>query len=188
MAQTSSYLALIPSANAGKPNFAAMVACDVQMFVDIINFCESMVGSFALGVAAGAQLTVIGLWVGVSRWINIPIQGWFSFDTANFGWDQGVWWQPGEALTGTTALDDSTMLALIQAKILWNKWDGTTPTLYAIVAGLFPQCVVAITDNLNCSISVSVTGPNLNALLKAMAVDGLLPYAPVGISVSYTFH
>jgi hypothetical protein len=186
MAQTSTYLALLPSANANKPKFSAMMAAAVQPFVDAINFFESL--PFGDGVnETGDQLTTIGLWVGVSRYVTIPLDAWFSFDTTNLGFDQGVWWQPYQPTSGSTILDDTTMLLLIGAKILWNRWDGTTPTLYTILAELFSTCVVTIADNLNHSITVTVTGTMPNPTLKLMALAGLLPYVPAGVSVSYTF-
>jgi hypothetical protein len=208
MAQISTYLALIPSANAGKPKFIAFISALVSPFVDLINFYESMPSAFALGMASGAQLTTIGLWVGVSRFVSTSIQAWFSFDTANVGWDQGVWWEPFQSTTGTTLLDDTTMLALIRAKILWNVWNGTTPALYAILTGLFPYSTVSIVDNLNYTLSVSIaaglsgygiggygaggygsstSGVAPNATLKAMATGGQLPYSPIGVAVTYTF-
>jgi hypothetical protein len=187
MAQVSTYLALIPSANAALPKFTGMVAAACQPFVDAINFFESMTGTFALASANGAQLTTLGLWVGVGRYVS-PLVAWFSFDTAGVGWDQGVWWQLGEQqTTGSLTLDDTTMLLLIHAKILWNKWDGTTPTLYTILSGLFPNCLVTITDNLNLSITVTVIGQNPSAPLKLMATGFLLPFVPIGVTVSYTF-
>ncbi len=213
MAQASDYTALIPSANARQPKFLAMVAAAVQPFVDLINFYQALPAQFDLGQttagagyggggyggggfgpttlvlaqAAGAQLDIIGLWVGVSRFVAAPLEAWFSFDTANLGWDQGVWWDPFQPTSGSTALDDDTFRLLIQAKIAWNRWDGTTPSFYAILVALFNPLSVSITDNLNHSISITVSGPSRNAALKRLATNGLLPFIPVGVSVSYTF-
>jgi len=188
MALVTDYTALIPSANANKPKFMAMVAAGVQPFVDAINFYEGMLASnFTLATALGPQLTTLGLWVGLSRYINVEVQAWFAFDTANFGWDQGVWWIPGEALTGNSSYDDTTFRALIYAKIAWNLWDGTTPTFYALLVKLFPSSTVTIADNLNNSIGVNVHLGTVNQLLKQAALDGLLPFVPAGIKVTYTF-
>jgi Protein of unknown function (DUF2612) len=210
MAQVSDYTSLIPPANANKPKFMALVAALCQPFVDIINFYESMVpGNFSLlsgvggygagplgetplggipaGSAIGAQLDVIGQWVGIQRYVSILLNNWFSFDTPNLGWDEGVWWVPPESQSGVTRLDDTTYLALITAKIAWNNWDGTTPTFYAMLQGLFSPCTVAITDNLNNTISVTVTGTMPNQTLKLLATENLLPFIPVGVTVNYSF-
>jgi hypothetical protein len=188
MAQASDYTSLIPPANANKPNFMAVVSLLTQAAVDATNFFEQMVtGNFDLTSAVGAQLDIIGQWVGISRYVSILLTQWFSFDTANLGFDQGVWWVPPEAQSGVTRLDDSTYRALITAKIAWNNWDGTTPTFYSMLQILFSPCTVAITDNLNNTVNVTVTGTTPNPTLKLLATENLLPFAPVGVTVTYTF-
>lgn len=188
MAQVSDYTSLIPPANANKPKFMAVVSLLIQGAVDAINFFESMVsGNFDLSTAVGAQLDIIGQWVGISRYVSILLTQWFSFDTANLGFDQGVWWVPPEPQSGVTALDDTTYRALITAKIAWNNWDGTTATFYSMLQTLFSPCAVAITDNLNKTIEVTVTGTMPNPTLKLLATENLLPFSPVGVTANYTF-
>lgn len=188
MAQVSDYLSLIPAANAGKPNFVALVSLLTQGAVDANNMLQSMVpDNFNVNTAVGAQLDIIGKWVGIGRFVTILLSNWFSFDTAGLGWDQGVWWVPYESETGIMALDDDTYRSMILAKIAWNNWDGTTPTYYAMLSQLFAPCTVTIADNLNHSIAITVTGSMPNATLQALATEDLLPFAPCGINVSYTF-
>lgn len=187
MADISTYLNLVPSANQ-KPKFLAVVTAWCQPFVDVINFFESMVtGNFQLATAVGANLDVIGSWVGIGRYVSILLNMWFSFDTANLGFDQGVWWVPPEPQSGITRLDDTTYRALITAKIAWNCWNGTTPSYYSMLSTLFSPCTVTLTDNANKTVSVTVTGSNPNQTLKALATEGLLPFVPLGISASFSF-
>jgi hypothetical protein len=187
MPQTSDYLALIPPQNANQPDFTAMVSAAVQPFVDLQNFFNSMVtGHFNLEAAGGDQLTILGLWVGITRYAWVELSNWFSFGVAGQGWGQGVWWNPWEPTSGSSYIDDDTFRLLIQAKIQWNKWDGATPSLFALLANLFAPWPVTIADNLNRSILVSVAG-SPNATLQALAQNGLLPFSPVGVSVTYSF-
>jgi len=188
MPQVSDYTALIPPANASKPNFMAIVSLYAQAAVDATTFFESLVsGNFNVATAVGPQLDIIGQWVGISRYVSILLNQWFSFDTANLGFDQGVWWVPPEPQSGVMALDDTTYRALIAAKIAWNNWDATTPSYFTMLATLFSPCTVAITDNLNKTIGVTVTGTLPNPTLKLLATESMLPFVPVGVAVSYTF-
>jgi hypothetical protein len=182
------YLALIPSANSNKPKFRALVAAKCQPWVDVQNLLLSIPDNFDLDNATGAQLDIVGLWVGISRLVKIPIEVYFSFDTAGLGFDQGIWYLPFQPTYGVTALDDGTYRLLLKAKIAANHWDGTTPSLVAILQGIFSPATVAVTDNLDMTISVAVTGNLPSALFKSIVQQGYLPVKPAGISISYSFN
>jgi hypothetical protein len=87
---------------------------------------SSFIPKFDLDQAAGDQLDIIGLWVGVGRRVKTPPIGvYFSLDIVSVGFDQGVWQGPFDPSMGITLLDDDTYRLLIRAKIGANHWDGT---------------------------------------------------------------
>src|ERR1700761_2587677 len=113
----SKYLDLVTSEHADKPNFNAMIAVLTQPFVDMQNLMASMPGLFDLDTAIGAQLDRVGLWVGISRVLKIPLQGvYFSFDTEGLGWDQGTWKGPFDPADQLVSLGDEPYRRLLRAK------------------------------------------------------------------------
>lgn len=189
MAQASDYTALITSEHADKPRFMAMVSSVAQCFVDQIALLDSMPDAFDLDQAAGKQLDAVGLWVGLNRNIAVPINNvYFSWDTANVGWDQGVWKQPGDPAAGITTMDDGTYRLMLRAKIGANHWDGSMGGSVSILQQVFVGSGVAakIVDNQDMTMDVIMSGGSLSALAKAMIEQGYIPIKPVGVGATYT--
>ena len=192
MANVDTYLALIPSANADKPKFRALVAARVQPWVDLINFLESLPQKFDLDIASGEQLDFVGQWVGISRAVRVPLAPtFFSWDDPEnvevTGWNVGIWRLPFAPLIGVTLLPDDIYRLLLRAKIALNKWDGSLKQLSEVFTVLFAPATVEITDGLDMSVSVSVTGTPSSALFKQIVENGYLPLKPAGVSIEYTF-
>lgn len=189
MAQVSDYTGLITSEHADKPKFMAMVATVAQCAVDQITQLQSMPVAFDLDQAVGKQLDAVGIWIGLSRNIAVPISNvYFSWDTADVGWDQGVWKQPGDSDAGITLMDDGTYRLMLRAKIGANKWDGSMGGSVAILQGVFVGSGVAakIIDNQDMTMTIVMSGGSLSALAKAMIEQGYIPIKPVGVSATYT--
>jgi hypothetical protein len=146
MAQVSDYTGLITSEHADKPRFVATLAAIAQCFVDVQNAVIGIPFEFDLDDAIGVQLDAVGEWVGITRNVKTPITGvYFSLDTANLGFDQGVWQGPFDPTTGLSSLDDDTYRLLIRAKIGANNWDGTLGTSAAILNGIFGAASIQVT-------------------------------------------
>lgn len=150
MADPTDYTGLITSEHNQKPKFMATVTALAGSYADLINSLQSMPTVFDLDAAVGVQLDAVGLWVGITRNIDVPLTGvYFSLDTAGVGLDQGVWMGPFDPSTGVTALDDDTYRLLIRARIAANHWDGTlagSAALLGIIFGanvLYPAIVLA---------------------------------------------
>src|SRR5258708_3554117 len=102
------YLNLITSEFQGKPKFTATISADVAIPVRIQDLLTSMIPLFDVDLAVGSQLDTIGLWVGISRNVNIPIPNvYFSWDgDFTVGWDYGVWQGDLNPSTVTVLPDD----------------------------------------------------------------------------------
>lgn len=188
MAGVTDYTQLITSEHADKPKFVAMVAAVAGAFVDSQNFLNGITAAFDLDTATGAQLDVIGLWVGIPRRINVPVSNvYFAWDTAGIGWDQGVWFSTGDPSDSISVLDDDTYRLVLRAKIAANNWDGTTITAAPILNSIFNGrgTYVQLNDNGDMSFNVYIMGPEPSALKKALIAGDYIPVKPAGVRVNY---
>jgi len=180
------YLNLITSAYRKKPKFEAMVSDYVSVPSRVQDLLASMIPIFDVDVAVGDQLDIIGLWVGISRNVNIPTTGiYFSWDGVDptVGWDYGTW--QGNLPTSTiTELPDDAYRTLIKAKIAANKWDGTTTNAYVIWDALFPDLNILIQDNQNMSYAMIFFGGIISSLTVALITGGYIPLKPEGVRIS----
>lgn len=188
MADVSQYTGLITSEHADKPKFMAMVGLVAGAFVDSQNFLAEVPDDFDLDLAIGAQLDILGIWIGVSRRVNVPISGvFFSWDTAGIGWDQGVWKGTTDPSSTISVLDDDTYRLVLRAKIGANNWNGSLIDAAPILSEVFGSSgtYVQITDNVNMSFTVHVLGPAPSALTLALISGGYIPIKPAGIAANY---
>lgn len=167
MPQISDYISLIPSQNASAPKFVATVSLLAQAFIDE----QTTLGliDFDLDTATGTELDIIGQWVGLSRSVSgvtgtaLPL--YFSFDTADLGFDQGIIYGPYDMPSGIAVMDDSTYRFMLRIKIEANKWDGTMGGLQAIFALLLPtvQTLNTVVDYNNTQVQAynpAITSPD----------------------------
>lgn len=182
------YLDLIPSQHRDKPNFVDVVTTNVSVFVRIQEVLESMNALFDVDVAVGDQLDIIGQWVGVSRNVNIPIDGiYFSWDDSSYtGWDFGSW-QPSTLPSSVTVLPDDSYRVLIKAKIASNHWDGTTEGAYKVWDSVFSNITILIQDNQDMSYALAIVGGIIDSLTLALITGGYIPLKPEGVRVSEYF-
>lgn len=153
----SKYTDLITNYHRGKALFVQHVDLSTRSISDTINTSNGLLEYFDIDNAVGAQLDILGKWIGRSRVVSQPISGiYFSFDTELLGWDQGVWQGPYDPDNGFTSLSDETYRIILKAKVAINNWDGTNDTLPDILenalsgSGLKMQIV----DNQDMTISV----------------------------------
>lgn len=188
MAAVSDYTALVTSEHADKPKFMAMVEAVAGMFVGSQNFLESLPQAFDLDTAIGAQLDVLGLWIGVSRRIAIPIANvYFSWDTEDVGWDQGVWKGTTDPSATISVLDDDTYRLVLRAKIGANNWNGSVITAAPILSQIFGDSgtYAQIHDNGDMSFNVYIMGPPPSALKMALIAGGYIPIKPAGVRANF---
>lgn len=187
MAELSDYTRLIASQHRKRPKFMAMLEAVLQPIVDAGNAAKSLTDAFDLDLAIGAQLDIIGLWVGISRNVKTPLTGvYFAFDTDAVGFDEGVWQGPYDPDSGLVSLDDETYRILIRAKIAANKWDGTLGQSREILDLVFNgESYVYLEDNQDMSMTVGVSGKRPSALFLALLTGGYIPIKPATVRIDY---
>jgi hypothetical protein len=131
MADISKYIALVTSEHRNQPRYIQTISITLQALADITDLATNLYSYFDVDSAIGAQLNILGKWVGASRFLETPLENvYFSWDIAGIGWDQGSWKQPFDPTTGLVELQDAHYRTLIKAKIVANQWDGTIQNAY----------------------------------------------------------
>lgn len=180
------YTKLITSQHRDKPNFLAVVEATAGELGRLADASAGLTTAFDIDVAVGVQLDKIGQWVGISRVIRVPITGaFFSFDTADLGWDQANWKAPYEATEGITTLDDETYRAVLRAKVGANYWNGTAEQLDQIAQSSFSALGVTcyVIDNQDMSITIYILGTPTAAIIELIK-RGVAPPKPAGVRVA----
>lgn len=186
MADVTDYTELITSEHADKAKFMQMVTYMAQVFTDIQNTTISIPSLFDLDSAVGVQLDVIGLWVGLSRYVGAPISGiYFSFNTADVGWNQGNWKGPFDPTEGLVQLDDETYRLMLKSKIGANSWDGTLEQYQEIMQLIFAGTgsYAFGVDYQDMSMEIVVAGDIPSALFQALLTRGYFPMKPVTVRI-----
>lgn len=131
----SRYTDLITWQHADKPKFFATVDQNTAPYSDLEAFIEGLVEAFDLDTAVGVQLDAVGVRVGISRDVPIPIdQGWFAFSDARHGFGLGFWRGPYAIQYGIESFDDDTYRLLIRAKIVANSSKASVATAINILS------------------------------------------------------
>lgn len=184
---TDEYVALLTSEHRSQPNFQAAVRVMVQGFADGRDLLRTLLGKYALDTAVGDQLDTIGLWVGVTRRVPVPLVNlYFTWGgTVATGWNQGQWKGPFDPGTGIVSLGDEDFRILIRAKIEANMWDGTAEEMDAILDLLFGAVNVSFRDNSDGTFKIRYSLTALNAVQQALLTSDLLALRPAGIEVIY---
>ncbi|MBH3360771.1 DUF2612 domain-containing protein [Pseudomonas guariconensis] len=187
MAKIEDYTGKITSEHSDKPKYMAMVQAVAACLLGAGDVSASLPEAFDLDSAIGAQLDVIGVWVGVTRNIPTPLTGvYFALDTAGLGFDEGAWQGPFDPDSGITVLDDETYRILIRARIGANRWDGTLEQSKGILDQVFSgETYVFIEDNQDMTITVGVAGKKPTALQLALLTGGYIPIKPQSVGVDY---
>lgn len=189
MPSLDDYLALVTVEHGDKPRFIASLSALLQPYVDAQALLAQVpTVNYDVDIAIGAQLDVIGQWVGISRQLKVPLQNsYFAWDTVGVGWDQGVWWKPGVAIEGVAVLDDDSYRLLIYAKIAANRWDGTMSGLQMVLGDMFAQTgvLVFIIDNFDMSITIGLAGKPASAVFQSLLLQNYVPFRPAAVALKH---
>lgn len=190
MAQLSDYINRIIPEHQAKPNFIAWLSATVQAFVDLQNAYADLTFLFDLDTAQGQELDAVGLRVGATRNLRVPLTGvYFSWDTDGVGWDQGNWIGPFDDGDVMYQLQDSDFRTLIRATIAANNWNGTVENAYKVWKIVFDPLgyTLLIQDNQDMTIDIVIVGPTISAVVAALLTQGSLILVPAGVMISGYF-
>lgn len=206
----SPYLALVTSEHADKPNFIAWLSAQLQGLADGLAVVDQFTPSYDVDSAIGTQLDVVGQWVGQSRFIALPLSVYFTLDADGLGFDQGIWYESFNPITGLVALPDDEYRLLLKAVIVANQWDGTIPGAYAAWANLFtasnyglvmgngpylgvdPEStldinnsnfIVYIQDYDDMTMIIGIYGNQPSAITLALLTGGYIKLKPAGVRI-----
>jgi hypothetical protein len=161
------YVARLASIYRNQPKASATVALFVKQ-LQADGLALLLNPAYDLSQAQGAQLDVIGKYVGVSRDVQVPdTRPYFGFSTESYpagdqnpnGFTlvnsiatnaQGIWYRIQFANQSTSQLSDFSYRQLIQLKIMTNASDCTMAAIQDLIAVLFPG-QLRLRDNLDMS-------------------------------------
>jgi len=162
IASIEKYLNKITSQHKTKPKFMGWLSAILELFGDLMDVAGSMDDAFDLDKAVGAQLDIIGQWVGVSRLLNF------------------------EPAYAAPLLPDSYYRKAIKAKISLNRWDGTTEGIKEIWQNIFNDYALTVVDKQDMSVVMVING--LESLFETEFMSrGYLAPKPEGVRIHYIF-
>lgn len=153
---------LVPSWNASKPKYMAFLWMLLGLADDYRKLLDDIPGAFSVDEAVGAQLDILGEWLGVSR--ILP----FAPRSEN----------------ASRRLDDDDFRLLIRAQIARNTWDGTNEGAYEIFSTVFPTFGIKLEDKQDASINVILSGFFTELQLEMINAGMLIPH-PAGVFMTY---
>lgn len=157
----SYYLSLITHQYQMSPNFIAWLTAVLQMVDDVDTLIENMYLYFDIDNAVGAQLDILGVHLGQSRYLNFnPTDG------------------------SNPYLADELYRAILKFKIGVNSWDGQSKTIYKLWAQLFPNVAIKIVDNQDMSATITFNGSLPQIVIDMINKDQLIP-RPEGVNYNF---
>lgn len=186
---SETYLELITSWHRGRPRFEQVVDKSTEPLRGLQTFLGHVPQDFDLDEAIGAQLDVVGEWVGRSRWIKIPIPNiFFAFDDPVRGLDKGIWFGIYDFQWGIERLDDDTYRQLLYAKIAANNWDGRVETADNALRTILKESEdtnLYIEDRMDGSMLFGVSQKIPSVLMLMLFSAGYVPLNPGGVITYY---
>lgn len=154
------YLNLITSQHRGKPKFTSWLTAALLKIDDTASFLLGLSNDFDIDQAIGNQLDILGEIVGLKRTILLNSE--------------------------YTLLDDDSYRFAIKAKVLKNRWDGTTQGIYDVWHGIFPEYGLRVTDNQDMSVTYLAAGSFTPTIKNLIQGNYVIPKS-CGVSAQYTF-
>lgn len=182
------YTDLITSEHFSKPKFMQMVAASLQPIADMLALYQQMPILYDIDSAVGTQLDVLGQWIGITRLLDNPLAGvYFAFDTANVGWDQGVWQGEFDPSSGLVSLPDDFYRILLKVRIINNHWDGSKPQAYLIASTVFAQIgyTFFMEDKSDMTMNLGLVGSGPpTPIAQGLLASGKFNIKPAGVHIA----
>ncbi|QCA04115.1 DUF2612 domain-containing protein [Pantoea vagans] len=187
----SKYVELITNVHRNKSRYADHVDLSTRPLSDVSAALNGLDDDFDLDRATGAQLDIIGEWVGRNRRITAPIDDYFfTLDSDSLGFDFGTWKGRYTPDNGAIDVGDTEFRAMLRARIGANNWDGTVESLTPVLDGIYPDgnIKLSFTDNQDMTMSIYVNGSVISGITKEIIRQGFLSIKPAGVSVTYVIN
>lgn len=201
-ASSAPYTALVTSEHNQRQNFMALAGVLTGAVADATAATQALVPAFSLNTAVGAQLDVVGQWVGQSRVIpGILVPGFFGFSEVSTGLPDGaqlpfgeltnpakggIFFELGGTFAGTTTLTDPQYLTVLKARIARNQSNGTLAAIEGALFFIF-GAGCRVVDNGTLSLAITVTSPITPVDQSLLTGLDILP-RPAGVAIgSITF-
>lgn len=160
MALYEGYLDCVTSEHRDKPKYAEMMKLLLGYTDDPMQISFDLPDDFSMDTAVGAQLDVIGEYLGRSRVL------------------------PFNAKNGASSiLSDDLYRILLNATIAKLNWDGGIESLQGKWRALLPDITISIRDNQDMTIDVSLVGINDEQLKEMIELGYIIP-KPEGVRVN----
>jgi hypothetical protein len=188
----TNYLKLITSQHANQPKFMAWVGVLTGALGDISDVIASIPAAYDIDNAVGAQLDVIGEWVGRPRVVeDILDVAFFGFqdDDAALPFGElvnvsigGRFYELNDSFSSSSTLQDPEYKTILKAKIVRNQWNGTIDGLEQALQYIFGvPCAVVDPGTLTLTIYI---GRPITAIEKTLLTTfDLLPRA-AGVDIT----
>lgn len=160
MALYEGYLDCVTSEHRDKPKYAEMMKLLLGYTDDPMQISFDLPDDFSMDTAVGAQLDVIGEYLGRSRVL--------LFNAKN---------------GASSILSDDLYRILLNATIAKLNWDGGIESLQGKWRALLPDITISIRDNQDMTIDVSLVGINDEQLKEMIELGYIIP-KPEGVRVN----
>lgn len=185
------YLNLLPSQSRELPKFTAVLSVLLEPLATQQALVEALPFNYDIDTAIGAQLDMIGEWVGITRQLPVPITGvYFEWDNPDpaVGWDSGLWRGPFDPAAGPVTMNDDDYRRILRTKILINQWDGSFEQLQIIWNALLPPGRLGIViDGQDMTLSFGYEGTEITGIQFAVLMVGLTFLKPGAVRIREIF-
>lgn len=158
------YLDNITSQHRDKPNYITWLSSGLNIIDDMYTLVKSMDDAFDIDNAIGVQLDTLGVIIGRERALTFqPLNGF------------------------NPVLTDDYYRLVLKAKIAFNMWDGTIPSIYEIWNNIFgsdTDLSLQIKDNQDMSFDAYITG-YADQIQQDLIQHGYIIPKPQGVRVNY---
>ena len=185
MRSAEGFCNLISAYHRRRPRFRATVETSVAPAVAVAGVVVGFPQAYDLDDAVGAQLDVVGEWLGYTRFVRYPLpHSWFSWGDAARGWGKGRWRVPEDPKIGITRLDDGIYRRLLKAKVLLNHWDGRVSTAGRIFEVFLddPDTYPFVVDKQDGRQRLGIAGEIPSLIYLQMLANDYLPARPAGVA------
>lgn len=180
---------LITLEHQNSPKFVSTVNISTVGYQGLIDLCQKSHALYDLDEAVGVQLDAVGEWIGLPRTVRLYLFKYFSWDTYNLGWDEGVWYEEGQPRFIIFTLPDEYYRRVLKTRILVNHFDGTIPNAvhilkYFLVDG-GKEVDVDVEESI-MNLTFKITG-EVSKMEKMILYSDLVEINPGGVFVDYEF-